>query len=210
MARKATKSVFMLFIALMFNPTAWAVGDAPPLIAGTCVGCHGHEGSSMGPSIPTIAGLDVETFIHMMKIYRDNTDSLGDEHFFLDGHPSTIMGRIAKGYTDAEIEVMAKYFGSKPFVRQVQKVDQKKVKRGRILHQQYCEKCHEQDGHVDVDEGGILAGQWMPYLRHSIIDFNIGSRKLPRDMSRRLRMMIRRYGQSSVDDVVNFYGSQNY
>jgi sulfide dehydrogenase cytochrome subunit len=206
---KVTKSVFMLFIMLMFNPTAWAVGDAPPLLVGTCVGCHGHEGSSMGPSIPTIAGFDVETFIHIMKTYRDGKQ-LGDEHFVVDEHPATIMERIAKGYTDAQIEVMAKYFGSKPFVRQPQKVDEKKVKRGRILHKQYCEKCHEQDGHVDVDEGTILAGQWMPYLKHSLIDFQLGSRKLPREMSRRLRMMIRRYGHSSVDDVVNFYGSQKY
>lgn len=206
---KVIQSAFMLFVVLMLNPTAWAVGDAPPLIAGTCVGCHGHEGSSMGPSIPTIAGLDVETFIHMMKAYQ-NAESLGDEHFFVDGHPSTIMGRIAKGYTDAEIEIMAKYFGSKPFVRQTQKVDENKVKRGRILHQQYCEKCHEQDAHVDVDEGGILAGQWMPYIKHSLTDFQLGYRKLPKEMSRRLRMMIRRYGHSSVDDVVNFYGSQKY
>lgn len=195
---KIIQSVFMLFVILILNPTAWAVGDAPPLVVGTCAGCHGEEGSSMGPSIPTIAGFDTQTFIHIMKSYRR------------DGRPSTIMGRLARGYTNNDIEIMADYFGKKPFLRQAQAVDPKKVKRGRLLHKEYCEKCHEQDGSHDVDRGGILAGQWMPFIEYSLIDFRIGARELPKDMSRRLRMMVRRNGESSLDDVINFYGSQNY
>jgi sulfide dehydrogenase cytochrome subunit len=198
MDRKVTQSVFILFVVLMFNPMAWAIGDAPPLLVGTCVGCHGHDGSSMGPAAPTIAGLDTQTFIHIMKSYRR------------DGRPSTIMGRLARGYTNNEIEIMADYFGKKTFVRQVQKVDRAKVMRGRELHKEYCEKCHEQDGSHDVDRGGILAGQWMPFIKFNLIDFRMGARDLPKDMSRRLRMMVRRNGESSIDDIIHFYGSQNY
>ena len=62
------------------------------MLADTCAGCHGTDGASAGPASPIIAGMNAECFVDMMEGFRD------------DSIYSTIMGRIAKGYTDDEIE----------------------------------------------------------------------------------------------------------
>jgi sulfide dehydrogenase cytochrome subunit len=66
---------------------------APALMAGQCVACH-NPALADNP-IPTLVGLDAEAIIAMMLAFK--TDAV----------PSTIMGRLAKGYTDAEIEALA-------------------------------------------------------------------------------------------------------
>ena len=69
-----------------------AAGATATMLADTCVGCHGPEGSSVGPAIPSIAGMSAEYFNTVMKEYKDGT------------RYGTIMNRIAKGYSDEEIE----------------------------------------------------------------------------------------------------------
>ncbi len=69
------------------------------LIAANCFNCHGFEGESVG----VIDGLQEMTskgLIKRMKEFRSGAK------------PSTIMSRIAKGYTDAELEAVARYFAN--------------------------------------------------------------------------------------------------
>lgn len=63
----------------------------------TCNGCHGPDGVSQG-SIPSIKGLPAD---HLEKSMLD---------FKSGARPATIMGRIAKGYTDEQLKAVAKYF----------------------------------------------------------------------------------------------------
>ena len=76
------------------------------MLANTCNGCHGPDGVSQGPAAPTIAGMNKFYLTESLKAYRDGKN-----------RPSTIMARIAKGYSDSEIEKIAGYFSAKPFGR---------------------------------------------------------------------------------------------
>ena len=191
---KASKYIFVALNCLILNPVMAA--GVPPMVVGPCISCHGPQGASVGPATPIIAGMSDRRFIESMEEYRD------------DERPSTIMGRIAKGYTDNDFKVMASYFAKQRFVRYPQKVDDiEKVKRGKKRHKKYCEKCHENEGFSNEDS--ILAGQWMPYLQFSLADFQAGSRDMPRRMQKRLQKMVQKYGEESLDDLKNFYGSQN-
>lgn len=68
-------------------------------LARNCTTCHGPEAQG-SLSIPKIRGLDKQDIVESMKGFRS-----GEER-------QTIMGRIAKGYSDADIELLAAYFFS--------------------------------------------------------------------------------------------------
>jgi sulfide dehydrogenase cytochrome subunit len=196
MTGKKTRYTLLIAMGLMLNPTTWATTSNLSLLVGNCEGCHGPQGSSLGPATPTIAGMAEDTFLDAMEEYQQ------------DERPSTIMGRIAKGYTEEDFKQMATYFRKQPFVRYPQEVDASKAQQGQKLHEEYCEKCHEDNGFTDEDGSSILAGQWMPYLQFSLADFQAGHRKMSKKMKKRLEKMLQAHGEKSLEDIVHFYSSQ--
>lgn len=66
----------------------------------TCNGCHGPDGKSTG-AIPSIGGKSADYIEKALLDFRD------------DKRPSTVMQRHAKGYSDAQIKLIAEYFASK-------------------------------------------------------------------------------------------------
>jgi sulfide dehydrogenase cytochrome subunit len=69
------------------------------IIAGSCAACHGTDGKSPG-AMPTIAGKPYDTLIEALRGFKSGA------------LPSTVMGRHAKGYTDGELEALARHFSS--------------------------------------------------------------------------------------------------
>jgi sulfide dehydrogenase cytochrome subunit len=167
------------------------------MLANTCAGCHGTNGSSVGPSSPTIAGISRDNFIETMAAYKSGE------------RPSTIMTRIAKGYTEQEIELMADFFSKQEFVRLEQKYDPGMAKKGEKHHKKYCEKCHEDGGRSAEDDAGILAGQWMLYLNYSMDDYTSGRRDMDEKMKEKLDLMMKEQGDEGMKQLINFYGAQN-
>ncbi len=186
--------------ALVIGGLAFASGaSATPsgeMLGNTCAGCHGTHGVSNGPAAPTIAGLSKAYLVNAMKAYRD------------EGRAATIMGRIAKGYSDEEIDAMATYFSAQKHVAaKGQFVDAGKAEAGAKIHKKFCEKCHEDGGKVD-DESSILAGQWAPYLGYTFADFASGAREMPKKMKKKMEEMTAKHGDAGVEELVNFYASQ--
>ena len=77
-------------------PALAADGPTGRMLADTCAGCHGTDGRSPGP-IPPLYGMSASHIASVMRAFRDGS------------RRSTIMGRIAQGYSDAEIERMARH-----------------------------------------------------------------------------------------------------
>lgn len=69
------------------------------MLAQACAGCHGQSGQGMGAA-PVIRGQDSATFIRVWEDFR------------ADERPATIMNRIARGYSEAEVAALAAYFES--------------------------------------------------------------------------------------------------
>lgn len=166
------------------------------MLANTCAGCHGTHGVSQGPAAPTIAGISNEYFIEAMKAYRENT------------RPSTIMTRIAKGYTDEEIQAMAGYFSGQKFVAMPQEADAKLAKRGAQIHERSCDKCHSEGGRASEDDAGILKGQWKPYLHWTLEDFLSGKREMPKKMATAMEKVKAEHGEEGMAALVNYYASE--
>ena len=89
--------VLGLALALQFPP---AQAQAP-LAAQACLGCHGSGGGGVTP-VPGIAGRPAGELLAALVAFRANE------------RPGTIMGRIARGYTDAEFAAMAAHFAALP------------------------------------------------------------------------------------------------
>ncbi|MDM8560735.1 c-type cytochrome [Candidatus Parabeggiatoa sp. HSG14] len=200
MTYKTTKYAVLLASGLMINTATWADESADwslSMLVGNCIACHGPEGSSVGPATPTIAEMDEETFVEIMEAYKK------------DEFPSTIMGRIARGYDKNDFEAMAKYFAKQTFVRheQISKVDKKKAKKGKKIHKKFCEKCHEDYGFTVDDGATILAGQWMPYLQYTFADYVAGTRDMPKGMKKRWKKMMKRKGEKRIELITYFYAT---
>lgn len=165
------------------------------MLGNTCAGCHGTNGSSAGLSMPTIAEMSKDTFTDAMKAFRD-----GKRY-------ATVMTRIAKGYTDEDIAAMADFFSGQKFIRHEQEVDAARVARGAKLHEEHCDKCHEDSGRKDIDGSSILGGQWLQYLRFAMADFKADAREMPKKMAKQVENVAEK-GPDAMEDLLHFYASQ--
>lgn len=175
---------------------AFAETPSAAMLGNTCAGCHGTNGNSHGPATPTIAGISSEYFIDAMNAYKNGE------------RPSTIMTRIAKGYTEEEIKAMAGFFSKQKMNRPAQQVDAAMAKKGMKMHEKYCEKCHEDGGRSSEDDAGMLAGQWTPYLHYTMKDFLDGKREMPKKMKKKVEDLKARGGDAAFDALMQFYASQ--
>jgi sulfide dehydrogenase cytochrome subunit len=84
-------------ILVWMSGASLAADYRPAMLANPCAGCHGTDGASPGP-IPSIKGLSSKYLVSAMKDYK------------ADKRAGTVMNRIAKGYTDEEINLIAEHF----------------------------------------------------------------------------------------------------
>jgi sulfide dehydrogenase cytochrome subunit len=74
--------------------------DAPPGAA-SCSGCHPAKPNVDTP-VPRLAGKDPAAMVSAMRDFRSGKRS------------ATVMDRIAKGFSDDEIKVIAAWYGAQP------------------------------------------------------------------------------------------------
>ncbi|MGR4067130.1 cytochrome c, class I [Halomonas sp. LR3S48] len=70
------------------------------LMASTCAGCHGTDGRLVG-SVPTIAGRPAAVLESRLLAFKHGNIS-----------DTTVMDRIAKGFTDDELAALASHFSA--------------------------------------------------------------------------------------------------
>ncbi len=166
------------------------------LLAGGCNICHGPDGISSGPAIPSIAGLSGEYLRSTLEGFKSGEI------------PSTSMGRIVKAYNSDELQALAAHYSGRPFINARQPYNPKQAKRGEKLHEQYCEKCHARGGQSVDDDAGRLAGQWRPYLIWALKDFRSGQRIAGKKMQQRLDKLYIRKGKAGFSALLHYYASQ--
>ena len=78
------------------SPPAAVTPGAAANMANNCFTCHGPNGRSPG-AIPGLHGQNAAAIAAALKAFKSGA------------RPSTVMGRQAKGYSDAEIDALAAY-----------------------------------------------------------------------------------------------------
>ena len=94
---------FVSGTALLLCGDAAYAQSAPDIavLAGPCANCH-SDGRTSG-KIPPLAGRPAATLAELLKAFKGDTPPPG----------TTIMNRLAKGYTDEQLEALAKFFAEK-------------------------------------------------------------------------------------------------
>ncbi len=189
-----TKKALAALIGSVFVAGAAQVLAEPSasMMANTCAGCHGTGGKSAGPASPNLAGMSESYFVDTMKAFRE------------DARPGTIMNRIAKGYSEVQIESMATYFAAQPVYKANVPHDAAKAKAGAEVYDSGCAKCHDEGGSLPGDDAGILAGQWLPYLQYSMADFQAGHREMPKKMKKQVEKL----SDAELEAALHYFASQ--
>ncbi|NGZ07022.1 MAG: cytochrome c4 [Magnetococcales bacterium] len=180
---------------------------APPaeaaMLANTCAGCHGTNGVSAGPSMPSIASMPAKYLEGIMADFKSGK------------RPSTIMGRIAKGYTEAETARIAEYLSKQKWETvkshansvMATKIDDAKAKKGKkVVEAQKCGKCHEDDGLTQDEDTPRMAGQWVDYLLIKMQDLKNAELKIPQP--EKMEKAIGKLSAQELEDAAHFYASK--
>lgn len=195
MTQKATGFVLLAgagLFGLSMATGVWAT-DVNKLVE-SCASCHGKDGASAVSDVPIIGGYSAPYISDSLTAYKKKERPCGQK---MD------MCQPAKDLSEADIKQVAQYFAGKKFVRAQQKFDPALAKKGKEIHELSCNKCHSEGGSLASDDAGILAGQWMPYLKEQFKEFKAGKRPMVKKMKPKMEKL----QQADFDALVNYYGS---
>ncbi len=196
---------FLLFVLLGLIPMGSALSANLDKTVQVCAYCHGKAGASVEHDIPIIGGYSVEFLDNNLKTYRDRERDCPDSKYRSGPNKGKVtnMCQLAHDMSDSDIRQIAVYFSQKKFVRAKQQVNAALVAKGKDVHEYYCEKCHSEGASEAKDDAGMMAGQWMPYLRKAFEEFATGKRPIPKKM----KLKFDQITPEDMEALVHYYGS---
>jgi cytochrome subunit of sulfide dehydrogenase len=93
----ATRLTIAVAFVVASTASALAASPEPPAGASSCSGCHAAR-ANVDTAVPRLAGRPAADIVAQMQAFKTGQK------------PSTVMGRIAKGFTDAEVEAIAAWY----------------------------------------------------------------------------------------------------
>lgn len=142
-------------LAALFVSVAFAQDPAA-----TCAGCHGADGNSQTPNIPSIAGQPKLFIENQLILFREGL------------RVSPAMQPAVQGLTDKEIVRLADHYARQPArPATTEAADPTQVQRGiAIARKLHCASCHLPDfrGREQMPR---LAGQREDYLVESMLAY---------------------------------------
>lgn len=192
----APRAMAVIVSCIAFISTFTAAAQSVEQLTEKCAMCHGADGNSPNSGIPSIAGITPEYFKHTMDAYKNN------------GRQSDLMKNFVHTLTKDDIDKLAGFYSQQTFNPRQQQFDPAMAEKGKQLHNKYCEKCHENAGRISENNYGILAGQWMPYLRQAIQDYLDKKRRVNPMMITKLEKLQQAAGKEGIEQLLNYYASQ--
>ena len=142
------------------RPGDVAAGQAK---AATCAACHGAQGIGGNLPGPNLAGQHEPYLVDALKAYRTGA------------RDNPLMGPLAKGLSDADIENLAAYFSSLS-CKHLAGIDKQATPADQALASR-CAACHGASGVSANPLWPNLAGQSKDYLLNALRAYKGGSRK---------------------------------
>ena len=196
MRRKSTTALLTALGLATFGLIAHPALAADPIdnLARTCNNCHGVNGVSVGPSMPSIGGQSETYLKNVMRQWKSGERA------------SATMTRLIKGYSDQEIAGLAKFFAAKPWVPVAQKVSANALKTGKGVTER-CETCHGDTGSKpDDEETPKLHGQWAQYMELEMAKYRDDGFLMPH---KKMKTNVRKLDDAGVDTAAQYYAGQN-
>ena len=155
----------------------------------TCFACHGPNGNSVNPAVPSLAGQPAQFIATQLIMFREKRR----------GDP--LMSPIAAPLTNPEISALGKFFAAQAHAAPATKPAENVAVVGRRLAEDYnCVVCHGPalKGQQHVPR---LAGQQAEYLRVQLRGFMAGTRF---DMDGNMTSAAQRLKPGDVDILAEY------
>ncbi len=149
-------------------------------IAKKCDGCHGVDGHSEDPEVPSIGGFSDFGIVDLLESYR-NGNRQARRYKSADGE-ETDMAEVARALTEDDAFAVGEHYANQIWKPHEQEFDLELARRGAQVHDIKCDKCHSEYGGAAEDDLAIMSGQWRQYLEMEFEDFDSGERKMSRKM----------------------------
>ena len=171
-----------------------AAAKADPVAAGkaaaaSCAGCHGENGVSKTPGMPSLVALDPKYFVAAMNAYKSGQ------------RKHDLMKSLAAGLSDADLGNVALYYGLQKPAR-AQTPAQGDPAAGKKAAAS-CGACHGDLGVSGNPATPSLAGQDAQYLGAATLAYKSGAR---RDES--MKGPAAALGERAIRDIAAFYAAQ--
>jgi cytochrome c553 len=126
--------------------------------ASICGYCHGPDGNSSKPDIPSLAGQNPVYLLEQLERFAS-----GARHDF-----TTVMPQLARTLSTEDRIALVLYYAS--VTLKPADGDPVLARQGGILYHQRCTQCHGLNGNGG-GEYARLAGQQPNYIRKTLLDF---------------------------------------
>ena len=132
--------------------------------AQACAACHGRDGNSANPAVPSLAAQPAQFIVTQLVMFREGN------------RKDPQMSPAATNMTNTDINDLAAYFSAQPLAPSARGTDPGNAAAGPRLSERYhCVSCHGSalKGQQHIPR---LAGQQFEYLRTQLRGFRAGTR----------------------------------
>lgn len=199
------QTVKRIFVALAFFMAGTAAGADIENLKTECESCHGADGNSVHADVPIIAGQTPEFLSKSLRSFQ-RWDRPCIKSAYRSGDSSgkkTDMCQVAGKLGNEVITALAEHYSKQAFRPAQQPFDATLASEGAALHEQFCEKCHQNGGRT-AGRGPRMAGQWTDYLSATLKYVPTGEHLVPPMMER----TVADFAPEDIEKLMNFYASQ--
>jgi cytochrome c553 len=186
----------MCVFAILQASAAPAAGDAAAgeAKAQVCFACHGPNGTSPQPTVPSLAAQPPLYIYYQLLQFREKRRN------------DPLMSPLAAPLTDRDMQDLAAYFSKQvPGIRNAG-VDVGRIEQGRaVAERNHCQSCHAA-GFIGQNHIPRLAGQGLDYLRLQLKGFKSGTRP---DIDGTMSSAAQPLTDEDIENVVHFLASSN-
>ena len=157
--------------------------------AQVCIACHGPEGSSVNPVIPSLAGQPAQFIATQLLMFREGR------------RKDAQMSPFAANLGNADLNNIAAYFSAQKLTLPEAKADPAGAEAGARLATQFnCVQCH---GATLMGQQHIprLAGQQREYLKTQLRGFKASTRF---DMDGQMSSAAQALSDADIDVLANY------
>ena len=160
-----TTFCFALQLAILLPAVSASAGSLAEQRLSSCLSCHGEDGRSQTPDVPSLGGQPAPYTLIQLFMFRERL------------RVAAPMNDDAKGLSDDDLQNMANAIAKlPPPVPPVEAGDPQRLARGSALAEQnHCNICHRSDfsGQENVPR---LANQREDYLLKTLREYKTGAR----------------------------------
>ncbi|MFZ0025826.1 MAG: c-type cytochrome, partial [Pseudolabrys sp.] len=136
-----------------------------------CLGCHGENGQSPQPVVPSLGGQPAPYLLIQLYLFRENQRA---STYRKDDHMVEIMSEMTKGFTDDDLRTFSEFLSKlpPPPIPQVP-ADPVRMQTGRALITEHrCNSCHKLD---------LTGRESVPHIANQREDFLVKTLREYRD-----------------------------